>query len=72
MQKRKLILKGELNKDDGLYDVTITNKTEGKSDVKNEMQKINIIIQIDKNKADLAKFLHGTLFSPAISTLKKP
>ena len=63
-----MILKGEQNKEDGLYYVTITNKTEGKSDVKKKMQKINIIIQIDKNKADLEKFLHGTLFSPTIST----
>ena len=74
-RNKKLIIKRKRNIEDRLYNVQFTNKTNesNNNEMKNEIQnqKINIIIQIDKNKADLAKFLHGTLFSPAISTLKK-
>ncbi len=61
--------------EDALYNVQFNNETNGSNnnEMKKEIQKqkMNVIIQIDNNKADLAKFLHGTLFSPEILTLKK-
>ena len=54
------ILHGTRNRTDNLYDVPIR--------LKNQM---NLIIRQDQTKTDLAKFLHATAFSPAISTFQK-
>ena len=68
-------MQGHQNKKDGLYDVdfkitTDFNVTNEK--IQNiECQQINIIVQVYKNKVDLAQLLHRTLFSPKISTLQK-
>ena len=53
-----LVLKGKRNKQDGLYDVPF------------QQLKLNYIITKDKNKLELAQYLHGCAWSPAISTFQ--
>ena len=70
-----MIIQGKQNIKYGLYNVQfkIETNTSRSNDIIGDIkhQKVNVIIQVDKNKAKLAQFLHGTLFSPSISTLKK-
>ena len=72
-KNKKSVLKGEQNHNDGLYDVKFRKPTTTHNNIltKTHHEKINLLIQVDKNKSELAQFLHGTLFSPAISTLTK-
>ena len=57
-KNNQLVLSGTRNKNDGLYDVPFPE------------QKMNFIITRDKSKTDLAQFLHGCAFLPAISTFQ--
>ena len=57
-----IILSGKRNWSDGLWDVPFT--TTGS-------QKINYIISRDRNKTELAQYLHGCAFSPVISTFQQ-
>ena len=60
-KNNKSILEGERNQQDGLYDVKLTKpKNTQNHDIKKpEQQQINVIIQVDKNKTDLAQFFMG-------------
>ena len=55
-----LILKGQRNWTDGLWDVEIRPQ-----------QKLNVIIRKDKTKHDLAEYLHKCAFSPPLETFRK-
>ena len=57
-KNNQLVLSGKRNKNDGLYDVPFP------------AEKINYIITRDKSQTELAQFLHGCAFSPAISTFQ--
>ena len=56
-----LVLSGKRNHTDGLWDVPFRNTSD----------KINYIISKNKNKTELAQYLHGCAFSPTLSTLQK-
>ena len=58
----KLILSGNRNFTDGLWDVPFQS---------NKIDNINYIVTTDKNKSDLARYLHACAFSPVISTFQK-
>ena len=67
-----LLLQGFRNKYDGLWDILfpkIASNTE--NTVKTKNHSINYIIQADKTKTELAKYLHACCFSPCISTFSK-
>ena len=53
-----LVLEGNRNSRDGLYDVPFPKLH------------LNYIVQKDKNKLELAQYLHGCAYSPAISTFQ--
>ena len=53
-----LVIKGFRNEQDGLYDVPFPK------------MKMNYIVHKDKNKLELAQYLHGCAFSPSLSTLQ--
>ena len=57
-KNNQLLLCGTRNKVDRLYDVPFPT------------QKMNYAITRDKSKTELAQFLHGCAFSPAISTFQ--
>ena len=57
-KQNELVLKGNRNKQDGLWDVHFP------------VLKANYIIQKDKSKHDLGQYLHGCAFSPVISTFQ--
>ena len=57
-KQNELVLKGNRNKQDGLWDVPFP------------VLKANYIIQKDKSKHDLGQYLHGCAFSPVISTFQ--
>ena len=59
----KCLFQGSRNKEDGLWDWN--------QHIKNKGNKINYIISKNKNKLDLARYYHATLFSPSLSTLTK-
>ena len=63
MKNEKVIMKGERNRYDGLWDLPIERIT--------TREKMNVIIQLDKNKMDLANFMHGAFYSPSINTLSR-
>ena len=73
LKDNKPILKGIRNKRDGLYDIAIPAIIQDNTlnMDQSETPKLNVIIQVDKNKAELAQFLHATLFSPTVRTLQK-
>ena len=58
-KQNNLVLEGTRNKQDGLYDVPFPQT------------KMNYIVKKDKNKLELAQYLHGCAWSPAISTFQK-
>lgn len=62
LKNGKILLSGKRNWSDGLWDVPFT--TTGS-------QKINYIISRDRNKTELAQYLHGCAFSPVISTFQQ-
>ena len=62
IKNNEVILHGKRNKEDGLYELPIK---------KVETEKLNVIIRLDKSKMELANFLHGAMFSPTVSTLRK-
>ena len=67
----ELILSGQRNKVDGLWDVPFPTNN-GMYYIKNKvLPKVNYIITRDKSKTELAQFLHATAFSPRISTFQK-
>ena len=53
-----LVLQGQRNHRDGLYDIPFPTG------------KVNYIVHKNKNKLDLAQYLHGCAFSPALSTFQ--
>lgn len=56
-----LILKGDRNRSDGLWDVPVMKKSQ---------EAVNAIIRKDKTKFELAEFLHACAFSPTIPTFQ--
>ena len=68
IKNNKVILEGSRSEKDKLYDIQLPTKhhnNENTTEVNNE---INYIIQKDKSKTDLARYLHATAFSPSLST----
>ena len=59
----KIILEGNRNYSDGLWDVPISTSP--------PLQSANAIISKNKSKQDLASYYHSCCFSPAISTFTK-
>ena len=57
----EMILSDFRNLNDGLWDVPFKN---------HEIHAINYIISKDKNKSELAQYLHACAFSPVISTFQ--
>ena len=57
-KNNKILLSGNRNPIDQLYDIPFPN------------QKMNYIITRDKSKTELAQFLHGCAFPPAILTFQ--
>ena len=68
-----LVLQGLRNKRDGLWDIELPIKS--KKNVRQTgpapTQTLNALIQVNKNKSDLASYLHACLFSPCPATLQK-
>ena len=62
----QLIIKGNRNPSDGLWDF---NKTI--NPLQNNTNNVNYIITKNKTKLDLARYFHASLFSPSISKLQK-
>ena len=58
-KKDKCILQGIRNKSDGLWDVPFNSP------------KVNYVVTRDKNRTELAQYLHGCAYSPSISTFQK-
>ena len=58
-KRDNLVVQGYRNNRDGLYDVPFS------------ALKANYIVQKDKSKLDLAMYLHGCAFLPAISTFQE-
>ena len=54
----ELVLEGNRNRSDGLWDVPFPDV------------KVNYIIQKDQIKVELTQYLHGCAFSPSISTFQ--
>ena len=80
IKNKKVILKGNRNFKDGLWDVDLSPKP---SDITQQQQKlrpthgesndictINYIVQKDKTKLELAQYLHACVFSPSVTTLQ--
>ena len=59
------ILTGSRSAKDKLYDIKLSSNEQIKTNATN---KINYIIQKDKSKTDLARYLHASAFSPSLST----
>ena len=76
LKNKKRILQGFWNTTDGLYNVIFPVGVK-KVNPQHRMietipeQNINVVIHLDTNRIELAQFLHGTLFSPSIRTLKQ-
>ena len=68
LKQNKLIIQGSRNFSDGLWDVKFPLVTP--SPVNNAMN-INYIIIKNKSKSDLARYLHGTVFSSSLTTFIK-
>ena len=60
-KNKKVIVTGNRNRNDGLWDIDLNNKT----------NHLNYMITKDKTKTELAQYLHAALFSPTITTLSK-
>ena len=58
MKNKTLIIQGDRNKQDGLWDVLLPD----------QQDKICAVLRMDQSKNDLAKFLHACCFSPTKST----
>ena len=54
-----LVLQGQRNQRDGLYDIPFPK------------WKANYIVHKNKNNIDLAQYLHGCAFSPVLSTFQE-
>ena len=82
LKNKKVILEGDRNLKDGLWDVTLSSPT-SKTTEKQLPQKlqpienkskytcaINYIVQKDETKLELAQYLHACAFSPSVKTLQ--
>ena len=69
-KKKKLILRGKRNHNDGLWDVHMTSKYKSSSDHSCTKSKINVITKLNQSTYELANFYHACLFSPTIRTLQ--
>ena len=67
--KNKLILQGERNFNDGLYDVPLPPHNNLHTTSNNVNLKINYVTKHDKTKLEMVQSLHVALFSPCIKTL---
>ena len=61
LKNGKIVLTGNRNLHDGLWDVPFK---------KHDINAINYIITRDKSKTELAQYLHACAFSPVISTFQ--
>lgn len=66
IKNNKILLHGYRNKKDGLWDIALPMQ----SHFKPCTRKCNYVITRDRSKSDLAQYLHATVFSPPLSTLK--
>merc|ERR1740124_2110423 len=68
-----LIIQGTINTKDGLWDVPFQdpNTSIHSSTTSPKNLALNHIIQRDKTKSGLARYLHGCVFSPVFSTFSE-
>ena len=71
VKDNKIILKGHRNSVDKLWHIPFPNNKKSKSSTKSTRHSINYIVQRNKNKQDLARYLYATLGSPGMTTLSK-
>ena len=69
----KIILQGNRNPTDNLWDINLNKKQHHDRHIPPTFlnHKANYIITKDKSKTELAQYLHATAFSPSISTFVK-
>ena len=73
IKNNNLLLQGQRNDNDGLWDVMfprLSNNSIANED-KTKKHSLNYIIQSDKSKFELAQYLHACCFSPCLSTFTK-
>ena len=68
-KRYKLVLKGQRNFTDGLWDITF-DPTLQQNDKEQSppQQKLNMIVRKDQTKQKLGEYLHKCAFSPSVST----
>ena len=66
-----LIMHGPRNRTDNLWDIQLPAYQRDSIQASPPTSCLNYIITKDKTKTDLARYLHGTAFSPRISTFSK-
>ena len=72
LKNNDIILRGNRNKKDNLWDISLPSKRENKMNwTTTPSTTMNYIIMEDKIKIELAQYLHATAFSPSFSTFKK-
>ena len=67
VKNNKIILTGSRS-DKDKYDIRLPTTNDNNNNTPKISNKINYIIQKDKSKTDLARYLHATAFSPSLST----
>ena len=71
MKDNDLIMHGPRNRTDDLWDIQLPAHQRNIVQASPKSSCLNYIITKDKTKTDLARYLHGTAFSPRISTFSK-
>ena len=71
VEDNDLIMHGPRNRTDNLWDIQLPAHQRDIVQVTPNASCLNYIITKDKTKTDLARYLHGTAFSPRISTFSK-
>ena len=72
LKNNEIILRGNRNMTDNLWDISLPTKRENTMNWTTTPSKtMNYIITKDKIKMELTQYLHATAFSPSFSTLKK-
>ena len=82
LKNKKVIIEGDRNLKDGLWDVNLSSTTSTTTDeqlpqklrpIDNKSKytcAINYLVQKDKTKLELAQYLHACAFSPSVKTLQ--
>ena len=71
IKENKVILQGDRNQRDRLWDVILPSKSPKQTRPTTPERTCNYIITKDKSKTILAQYLHATVFSPPLSTLER-